>query len=289
MATCACCDAQRNENEEQTMPLERTLILSAMLALCAGASAEENPTRNAVPFSDPSRPGQLQVHLVTGSIVVRGSDTKQVIIETHAASVDPESHDPQASGLHRLRQEPSFTVEEQNNIMSISGSFAGSTDLEIQVPARTRLQLGTVNRGDVRVEGVDSDLEVSNVNGSILLTRVGGSVVAHTVNGKILVTLTRVEPQKPMAFTTLNGSVDVQLPQATRANLKLRSDNGSVLTDFELKLLPQSNAAVIKDTRQADGRYRLEVSKVIYGALNGGGPDIELRTFNGNIYLRKGS
>ncbi len=26
----------------------------------------------------------------------------------------------------------------------------------------------------------------------------------------------------------------------------------------------------------------------IYGTVNGGGPDFELRTFNGNVYLRKG-
>jgi hypothetical protein len=29
------------------------------------------------------------------------------------------------------------------------------------------------------------------------------------------------------------------------------------------------------------------VDRSIYGTINGGGPDFELRTFNGDIYLRK--
>ena len=35
------------------------------------------------------------------------------------------------------------------------------------------------------------------------------------------------------------------------------------------------------------GKFRLDVDRSILGNINGGGPDIELRTFNGNIYLRK--
>ena len=90
-----------------------------------------------------------------------------------------------------------------------------------------------------------------------------------------------------MAFTSLNGVVDVTLPSAIKANVKLRTDNGSAYTDFELKMLPQANA--IEDTHtKSGGRYRINVNKMIYGSVNGGGPDIEMRTFNGNIYLRKG-
>jgi hypothetical protein len=30
------------------------------------------------------------------------------------------------------------------------------------------------------------------------------------------------------------------------------------------------------------------IDKAIYGSINGGGPDFEMRTFNGNVYVRKG-
>ncbi len=281
--------------------LTRSLVCAAAVAVCAAAATpSESPERTTVSFSDPSRPGVLHVALVTGNIVVKGADVKEVTIETHGREggfrrrhgpeepfQDPEESPP---GLHRLPQQPSISVEEQNNRMSVSSpGFGNPADLEIQVPRHTNLQLSTVNNGDVRVEGVDGELEIGNVNGAITLTGVGGSVVAHTVNGKVTATLTHASPQKPMAFTSLNGAVEVTLPADAKANLKLRTDNGSVFTDFDVHMLPQSSSAVVEDTRQSGGRYRLEVNKVIYGAVNGGGPEIEARTFNGNIFVRKGS
>jgi DUF4097 and DUF4098 domain-containing protein YvlB len=159
--------------------------------------------------------------------------------------------------------------------------------LDIQVPKKTHLELSNVNNGGILVEGVEGELEISNVNGEIELNDVGGAVVAHTVNGRVVATLRRITPDKPMAFTSLNGAVDVTLPRDVKANVKLRTDNGSAFTDFELQMLPQNDRPVIEDSRSSGGRYRVNVNKVIYGAVNGGGPEIEMRTFNGNIYLRK--
>ena len=297
--------------------LTRLWVSAGVIALCAGATSPAAPAappqqdaeRTTVAFSDPSRPGLLHVALVMGSIVVKGADVKEVTIETHTHNGGPgglprhehwhfrgpgqsPADDPEeeSRGLRRLTQQPSLDVTEQDNRMSVGSPNVGRpADLEIQVPRRTNLELSTVNDGDIRVEGVDGELEIANVNGAITLTAVGGSVVAHTVNGKVTATLARVSTQKPMAFTSLNGAVDITLPATTKANLKLRTDNGSAFTDFDLHTLPAPSSEVVEDTRQSGGRYRLNVNKVIYGTVNGGGPDIEVRTFNGNIYVRKSS
>jgi hypothetical protein len=269
----------------------RLLAGVTMIALCSAVTAQENAGGMTVSFSDPSRPGVLHVRLVTGSITVRGGDVKDVIIESHARSGGPGPPRPaETASLRELPQGVSISVEEQNNRMEVSSrQMNRPIHLDIQVPARTHLDLATVNGGDIHVEGVDGELEVGNVNGSITLDSVSGSVVAHTVNGKVLATLSRVAPQKPMAFTSLNGVVDVTLPAATKANLKLRTDNGRVFTDFDLSILPQASAPVVEDTRRSGGRYRIESNKVIAGGVNGGGPDIEMRTFNGDIIVRKGA
>jgi len=271
-------------------PLMKLFYCAAMLALCAVAAAEDSGERTTASFTDPSRPGLLHIGLIQGNIIVKGDDRRDVSMETRSSRVGVLSRAPEEpAGMRRLPQQPSITVAEQNNQMSISSPNVNSTvDLQIQVPKRTNLQLSTVNDGDIRVEGVDGELEIGSVNGSITLSGVGGSVVAHTVNGKITATVLRVSPEKPMAFTCLNGTVDVTLPASTRANLKLRSDNGSVYTDFVLGTLMQPSAAV-EATRGSGGRYRVEVNKAIYGGLNGGGPEIELRTFNGDVYVRKGN
>ena len=108
-------------------------------------------------------------------------------------------------------------------------------DLEIEVPVRTNLELRVVNGGEIAVEGVEGNLEVNNVNGPVRLTGVSGSVVASAVNANVTVRLTRVTDAKAMAFSSLSGTVDVTLPATTKANLKLRSDNGDVFTDFDVQ------------------------------------------------------
>ena len=282
------------------------------------AQGDEN--RVTVPFSDPSRPGTVQVNLFQGSIRVTVSTGRDVVVTTDDPIVTTREgrevtvpQRPEAAGLRRLTQRTGVRIEESNNVMTIgSGRFMGGEDVRIQVPARTNLNLSTFNGDVISVEGVEGDLEVTSTNGEIRLRDVAGTVVAHAMNGDMRVTLRQVSPDKPMSFTSFNGDVDVTLPSAVKANFKLRSDQGEVYTDFDMQILPQrttSTAAQVAPVPPAPpsppsppgggpnprpraprgGRgTRIEVDTSIYGTVNGGGPEFELRTFNGDVYLRKG-
>jgi DUF4097 and DUF4098 domain-containing protein YvlB len=171
--------------------------------------------------------------------------------------------------------------------MVISTSVNDEVELVIHVPSRTNLKVSGTNGGQITVEGVDGDIEVNNVNESIALTNVSGSVVAHSTNGDVKASLIRVTAQKPMAFTSLNGDIDVTLPASVKATVKLRSDMGDVYTGFDMEAKTATTTS--QNSRQSNGQFRIEVNRSITGALNGGGPEIELRTFNGDVYLRKGT
>jgi hypothetical protein len=267
-----------------------SLVLSTIFTatLCAQTG---DPNRLTVSFSDPSRPGLLKVNLLQGRITVKTHNNNNVIINTvdgQGRSSNRRQSEAEAQGLRRLENTASgLSVDEENNVMSIStGSWNRTANLEILVPTRTNLQLKTVNGGPINVEGVDGDLEVSNDNGPVSLTDVAGSVVAHSLNGTVTASLRRVTPQKAMSFTSLNGKVDVTLPGDTKANLKVRSDNGDVWTDFDVTL--RNNAPpTVTDNRTRGGRYRIEVDRNILGSINGGGPDFLIQTMNGSIYIRK--
>jgi len=263
------------------------LAALAALAVCSAAAAQGADERGIISLSDPSRPATVHLGLVQGSIAVRGTDRKDVTVEAHADDDGEKSSKAEATGLRRIPQRAPLAVEEENNRVAISaGSPSRFYKFTIEVPAKTNLEVSTVNGGEITVEGVDGELEIGNVNGGITLNKVGGSVVAHTTNGDVHVTLARITPQKPMAFTTLNGDVDVTFPASTKANLKLRSDQGEIFTDFELKVLPESAQAKIEDTRKEGGRYRIEINRALAGAINGGGPEFEFRSFTGNIFVR---
>ncbi len=270
-------------------PIARRCLIIATACVTIGqtAAAQQNPDRVTVNFSDPSKPGTVKAHVLTGRITVKGANRKDVQVETRAFSTSarqPQSDAP--PGLRRLTQPPGFSLTEENNEVTITSSFGRSLDLEIQVPTRTNLKLSVVNGSEVVVDAVEGEVEVSNVNGSITLNNIAGAIMAHSINGTVKATLARATPDKAMAFTSLNGIVDVTLPSSMKANLKLRSDRGDVFTDFDVQTRPATPTA--GDNQRRGGKFRIDVNRAIYGTINGGGPEVELRTFNGSVYVRKG-
>ena len=270
----------------------RHVICGVILALSSmplAARQQADVDRVTVPLSDPSRPGLIDISLVQGSITVRGANRKDVAVAARPDTDRPSRRaDPDATGLRRIPQTAGYRItEEGNRIKMSSDSPNRSITFEIEAPTRTNLKLSTVNGGEILVENIEGDLEVSNVNGSITLNGVAGSVVAGTTNGGVRATLTRVTAAREMAFTSLNGSVDVTLPPTTKANLRLRSDHGDVYSDFDVQLAPAASSPTVQETSSSNGRYRINRNRSVVGTINGGGPEFELRTFNSNVYVRK--
>jgi hypothetical protein len=266
------------------------LVIVGLLIGIGGVVVAQEPTadRVTVPLSDPSRPALIDVSLVQGSITVRGANRKDVAVTARGEADRPSRRfDADASGLRRIPQTAGFRISEEGNRVKVSADSPNrSMTFEIEAPTRTNLKLSTVNGGEILVENIEGEIEVSNTNGGITLNNVGGSVNAGTTNGSVRATMTRVTAERTMAFTSLNGAVDVTLPPATRANLRMRSDNGDVFSDFDVQLAP--SAPVVQESRSTNGRYRISRNRSIVGAINGGGPEFELRTFNSNVYVRRG-
>jgi DUF4097 and DUF4098 domain-containing protein YvlB len=181
-----------------------------------------------------------------------------------------------------------LNVEESKNIMLVSvPSWKADVDLTIQVPANTSLELHAINNGGISVENVNGDIEVANVNGAITLSRISGTAVAQTVNGNVTATFSRLDGKKPLSLITLNGDVDITVPAATKADFKLKIDHqGEIYSDFELSVQNKSEKTV-EDKRNHGGHYRVTIDKTVFGSINGGGQEITLKTFNGDILLRK--
>jgi DUF4097 and DUF4098 domain-containing protein YvlB len=90
-----------------------------------------------------------------------------------------------------------------------------------------------------------------------------------------------------MSFSSLNGDIDVTLPGDVKARVKLKTDNGAVYSDFEVAVDASSRQPVVQENRSGKGKYRVQFDRAMYALINGGGPEIQFTTFNGNIYLRK--
>lgn len=250
--------------------------------------------RASVAFSDPSKPGRLRVHLLNGGITIRGYEGKEVVIESKQRAPEERrgrrsSEAADTAGLRRIPQNAAgLSVEEEGNSMTISTTSHNHTvDLDIQVPMNTSLKLSSTNDGNIKVDRVRGEIEVNNTNGGVTMNNISGSVVAHALNGDLIVTMDEVTSGKAMSFTSFNGKVDVKLPATTKARLSMRTDNGEILSDFDIKLEPAGPQTKVEDSRGKGGRFKLQQDKAVYGTINGGGPDFIVKSFNGNLYIRK--
>jgi hypothetical protein len=257
------------------------------VACVTGAAAQDKIT---VPLTNPSQPVTIKATMMTGSIKVTAGTGRDLVVTTSesAAARRRSGRDAAPPGMTRIGGRPGMNIEEDHNVVTIStGAMEGGGDLVIETPANTNLQLKTMNGGTIEVTGVNGDHEIENMNGSISLTNVSGSVVAHTMNGTITASLDHITNNKPMSFTSLNGKVDVSLPADTKARLRLKSDNGSIYSDFDVKLEADSNKPTVEDSRSQNGKYRISIDRNVTGTINGGGPEYTFQTMNGNILIHK--
>ncbi len=256
-------------------------LLGMLLAVCALASAQD--AGRVVVAGHGNGPRIVDAETSNGSITVKTYEGKEVIVE----SPSTERREGRApAGMHRIDLPYGrLEVEEKDNTFTVRDhSPGGSSAILITVPVDTNLHLRSSN-GSIHVDGVHGEIDVQSNNGSIKLLNIAGSVLASSHNSPVVVTLDRVDPAKPSAFSTLNGSVDVTLPADVKASLKMTTDNGSIYSDFDVNV--SAGRAITEQNNTRDGRFRVRFDRTVNGTINGGGADMTFRTANGSIVIRK--
>jgi DUF4097 and DUF4098 domain-containing protein YvlB len=269
-----------------------SVLVFSFTVMAALAAAQDKVT---VPLSSPGQPATVKARLISGSITVTAGTGPQVVIESQEAGDTRGPRHPDRvdrgvpPGMHRIDiGGRGFSVEEDHNVVTVVPDLGGQgMNLTIQVPVNTSVELKTVNGGHIDVTGLSGTLDVENVNGPVTLKNVSGSVSATTVNGSLTVSLDRVTPDKPMSFSSLNGKVDVTLPADAKARLRIKTTNGAVYSDFDVKMEPDTSKPVVEEGRGQGAKYRIRMDRGVYGSINGGGPEYSFQTMNGSILIHK--
>lgn len=267
------------------MKISITALFIACISLFLFTESGIAQDQIAVPLSNPGQPGQLSLNMIRGSMEITGYDGDEVVIRHNGQHADPREREETRDGMRRLTGPGrGFEVQERNNNVSISGiSPADNIEFEILVPYNFSLNLSMVNGSKMHVERVDGVLEMNNVNGGITLTDVGGCAILNTVNGEIKATFRSVEAGKLMAFSNVNGDIDVTLPADTQFSGKMKSDLGDVFTDFDMEITSDSDNTTFNI---GAGSFSMSINKWIHADANGGGPEYLFKTLRGDIMIR---
>jgi DUF4097 and DUF4098 domain-containing protein YvlB len=196
-----------------------------------------------------------------------------------------------------------------------SGGSISVDDLEGKVEAKTSggsLNFGNINGsvlantsgGSISLKGCTADVSLRTSGGSITTGKVGGKTDAHTSGGSIHITqslgdvvaqtsggsITIEEAMGSIDANTSGGSVNIAILKQPKEDCRLETSGGTVNVSLA------KDIAMNIDARTHSGRVKSEIpisatgkkkEDWVIGTINGGGPELYLRTSGGNIYINE--
>lgn len=174
-------------------------------------------------------------------------------------------------------------------LRNIEGSLKGKTtsgDVEVS-NAKQGAYCLTVS-GEVDVRDVVGNVEMESVSGDVKAQNVQGDIVAKTTSGGAeLISISSADKVKVSAlsgdvkylgsisdtgtyyFKSHSGDIHVTIPGNAAFDLDAKTFSGKITTEFDITI---------------SGKIS---KKSISGTANGGGADLETKTFSGNVYIKK--
>lgn len=122
--------------------------------------------------------------------------------------------------------------------------------------------------GSIKIGLAEGEVDAHTSGGSITVEEVQGAIKARSSGGSVKAYISR-QPEKDCRLTTSGGSVTVYMSEDIAVDVDARSSGGHVHTEFPVKIQGKLSKRLLK------------------AKINGGGPQLYLRTSGGSIYLKK--
>jgi DUF4097 and DUF4098 domain-containing protein YvlB len=148
---------------------------------------------------------------------------------------------------------------------SLSGETSGGSISIGEVIGRSDIR---TSGGSIRIKRAEGPVDAHTSGGSITVEEVRGTIKAHTSGGSVKAYLSQ-QPTSDCRLTTSGGSITVSLSEDIGLDVDAKTNGGRVHTDFPVSIQGEMS----KNSLQAE--------------VNGGGPELYLRTSGGSIYLKK--
>lgn len=279
--------------------LRLILIAGSVFVPLAAAADENSVMEKAFRVANPAA-ARIEVDNVWGGITVKAAPGNEVRVVARK-SIPADS----AEDLARARAEVKLDATQAGDTVRlyVDGPFRCNCgggergwrtggdrdykvrfDFEILAPPETAVYLRTIGDGEIRVEGMAGGYDVRNINGGAEVLDAAGSGRVYALNGPVKVTFRR-NPREQSYFGSLNGPVDLYFQPDLSADLRIKTFNGEVYSDFPVTAMPARMAAA----GRRGGKTVYRTDKFAAMRVGSGGPEIELDGFNGDIRILKRS
>ena len=248
------------------------IVIAVPLFMCAG-------TAQAQEYKIAKTSGRLELNV--GRVTVEGHNGNEIIFSSESKK---QKRDERAEGLRAINSMGledntglGIHVSDKGNVIEVHQlKQTHAPDIKVLVPKGVIVSFNHESQygGKARFINLTNEIEVSAHYNSIELENVTGPLTVETTYGHVIADFT-APIKDPVSIVSIYGYVDVTLPQATKANLKLGTSYGDIFVapEFDIAVATTEGMKVYSDK--------------ISGTINGGGINIDLNCNYGKIYLRK--
>jgi DUF4097 and DUF4098 domain-containing protein YvlB len=263
--------------------LHRLFVISlATVLLAAGAARAQDQGREFHWHGKLSAHQLIEIKNVNGDIDAKSTsgDEAQVTAEKSGPQADQIRIEvvPSREGVTICAVYPSSMFGGESSGKCDSGHHWNSNNVHgdrtkvhftVLVPKGVRFSGLNVN-GGINAEDMEGEVRANTVNGSVRVSTSSWAEV-NTVNGSVHASMGDAEWNGTLKIASVNGSIELRMPDDLNADVSFKSVNGNMSSDFPLTI--SNNWPV---GHHANGR------------VGNGGRELVIETVNGSVQLRKG-
>ncbi|AOE50644.1 DUF4097 family beta strand repeat-containing protein [Kangiella sediminilitoris] len=219
---------------------------------------------------DFSENGSINLDNINGNIEVTGWDKEEILLEYTITADDEDDLDNIKVEIEH--SEDDFDVEvdiDSGGFMSWGGS-SGEVSFTLKVPHGVTLDSIESVNGNIEIEDVSGEIKAETVNGKIVIKNTAQDVKFGTVNGDVEVVVDTLSRSARIKGDSVNGDIDIYLPENDGFELSSDTVNGDLSNDFDIEV--------------DEGEF---VGADMNGEYKSGGASLKFDTVNGDISIHK--
>lgn len=224
--------------------------------------------------------GRLSLEHVKGRIIIHGWSTNLVVVNAVIHGKTRESAEAVKINIDSAPDKALIHTEQPSSVTGFPWSWLwfknarrndASVDYTLQVPRGARLEdISSVN-GRTAIDGVSGDITANTVNGETTVKGAGRNLKLATVNGRLTADMASLGGGQTVSLETVNGHVDLALPEDANANVSVNTINGRISSEFP----------------SLEAKKEFPVGNNLRGSLGDGSATVRITAVNGSIKILK--
>lgn len=240
------------------------LVLMASSVFARGSVLQESAESYSL-----DEGGSISLDNVNGDVSVEAWEGNDVRVEYRILGSSDKQLDKVKVRVNSDSSHLSIETHYSNNKSWWGNSDHAQVEYELKVPATVRLDgIETVN-GDLKISGMRAEVDAETVNGDIEASDLNSDAKLGTVNGSIKAWFNRFEDNQRVSIESVNGRLDVYLPDNADVRIKAETIHGSLKNDFGIEV---------------DKGF---VGRDLNGKVGSGNARLSLDTVNGSINIHR--